>query len=205
MRIMGMNLARERKQENELGVAELLREAASLCAKEEYSQAFRIYRQLAYSGHSDSQVFLGWMFAEGKGVEASREEAANWYRRAAELGSARGAFYLGRLLTKEAKYADAILWYQRSAAVGYSPSQFRLGVSYLRGEGVQMDLPLACHYLEEAKANGHIVARRELAILDIRGYRGVARRFLGAIEFFLVLLFGIGVAFTNPYSDDLRG
>uniref|UniRef100_UPI003531EB91 tetratricopeptide repeat protein n=1 Tax=Cupriavidus sp. WGlv3 TaxID=2919924 RepID=UPI003531EB91 len=198
-------MAREREQENELGRAELLREAARLCAKDQYAQAFRIYRKLADSGHSESQVFLGWMFAEGKGVQASQEDAANWFRCAAELGSARGAFYLGRLLTREAKHAEAVTWYQRSATAGYPPSQYRLGVSYLRGHGVRKDLSLACRYLEAAKANGHIFARRELAVMDIQGYRGVARRFLGIIEFLPVLLFGVGVAFTNPYSDDLRG
>ncbi|MEC3767503.1 tetratricopeptide repeat protein [Cupriavidus sp. SS-3] len=202
---MRMNLARKQEQENELGLAELLRQAASLYAKEQYSQAFRIYRHLADQGHSESQVFLGCMFAEGKGVQASQEDAAHWFRRAAELGSARGGFYLGRLLTMEGKHADAFPLYQRSAAAGYPPSQFRLGVSYLRGQGVRRDLTLAFRYLEAAKANGHIFARRELAILDILGYRGVARRFLGVIEFLHVLLFGMGVAFANPYSDDLRG
>ena len=126
-----MNSAREQEQN------ELLLEAARLYAKEAYSQAFRIYRKLADSGHPESQVFLGWMFAEGKGVETSQKDAAKWFRRAALLGSAKGAFYMGRLLASEAKYADAVLWYQRSAADGYPPSQFRLGVSYLRGEGVQ--------------------------------------------------------------------
>ncbi|ODV42750.1 hypothetical protein AWV79_24335 [Cupriavidus sp. UYMMa02A] len=199
MRIQRMNSAREQEQN------ELLHEAVRFYAKEEYSQALRIYRQLADSGHSESQVFLGWMLAEGMGVEASHEDAAKWFRRAALLGSAKGAFYMGRLLAREAKYADAVLWYQRSAADGYPPSQFRLGVSYLMGEGVQKDFSLACRHLEAAKANGHLFARRELAILDIRGERGVARRFLGIIEFLLVLLYGIGVAFSNSYSDDLKG
>jgi TPR repeat protein len=200
-----MRLTPEQKHENELGVAKLLHEAARLYAKKEYSQAFRIYQQLADLGHSESQVFLGWMFAEGKGVCPCQEDAAHWFRRAAELGSARGAFYLGRILTREAKHADAILWYQRSAAAGYHPSQFRLGVSYLRGKGVRKDLSLACRYLETAKTNGNIFARRELALLDIRGYRGIVRRFQGVIELFFVLLLGIGVAFANPYSDDLKG
>ncbi|MBB2920106.1 tetratricopeptide repeat protein [Cupriavidus alkaliphilus] len=202
---MRMNCAPEQKNENKLGVADLLHEAARLCAKEEYSQAFRIYQQLANSGHSESQVFLGWMFAEGKGVCACQEDAAHWFRRAAELGSARGAFYLGRLLTREAKHADAILWYQRSAAAGYPPSQFRLGVSYLRGKGVRKDLSLAFRYLESAKANGNIFARRELALLDIRGYRGSMRRLQGVFELSFSIILGIGFALAAPYSDDLRG
>ncbi|MGU7778547.1 tetratricopeptide repeat protein [Burkholderia sp. PU8-34] len=200
-----MNSAREQEKRSEPSVAELLSEAARLCAKGKYSQAFPIYRQLAESGHPESQVFLGWMFAEGQGVHASQEDAARWFKHAAELGSARGAFYLGRLLTSEAKYADAVYWYQRSARAGYSPSQYRLGVSYLMGQGVPKDISLACRYLVEAKANGNIFARRDLAVLDIRGYRGGARRFLGAFEFLLVLLVGIGCALKSPFSDDLRG
>ncbi|WP_180815219.1 tetratricopeptide repeat protein [Ralstonia pickettii] len=185
-------------------MAELLTDAAKLCGKAEYARAFVIYRQLAESGHLESQVFLGWMLAAGKGVQANREQAVYWFRRAARLGSASGAFYLGRLLTKEAKHAEAVDWYRRSAREGYSPSQYWLGLCYLRALGVPKDLALACRYLEPAKANGHFFAWRELAVLDIQGRRGVARRLLGVGDFLLVLLFGSAVAFYNPYSDSLR-
>ena len=202
---MHMNSAQEQEKKGEASLAELLNEAARLCAKADYSQAFGIYRQLAEAGHAESQVFLGWMFAEGQGIQASQEDAARWFKQGAELGSVKGAFYLGRLLSREKKYADAVSWYRQSASAGYPPSQFRLGISYLRGQGVPEDFTLACRYLEAAKANGHLFARRELALLDIHGHRGVTRRFFGVIEFLLTLVLGIGVAVRNPYSDELKG
>ena len=200
-----MNRAHEREQSGEPSVAELLVTASKLCKRADYSKAYEIYYKLAQSGHSESQVFLGWMYSQGTGVRASQEEAEHWYTRAAKLRSASGAFYLGGLLARQGRFNDAIAWYKKSANAGYSPSQFRLGVAYLEGRGVPKDLDMAVHYLEVAKRNGNIFAWRHLAVLDMQGRRGMMRRIIGIIDFVTMFLSGVVGALWNPHSDDLKG
>ncbi|MCT7319367.1 sel1 repeat family protein [Ralstonia sp. CHL-2022] len=200
-----MDRAHEQEQSGEPSVTELLISASKLCKRGDYSKAYEIYYKLAQSGHSESQVFLGWMYSQGKGVRASPEEAEHWYTRAAKLRSASGAFYLGGLLARQGRFNDAIAWYKKSANAGYSPSQFRLGVAYLEGRGVPKDLDMAVHYLEVAKRNGNVFAWRNLAVLDIKGRRGMLRRIIGIIDFSTMFLSGVVGALWNPHSDDLRG
>ncbi|SFQ19541.1 tetratricopeptide repeat protein [Ralstonia sp. NFACC01] len=200
-----MNRTEEQETSGEPSVAELLTKASKLCKRADYSKAYEIYYKLAQSGHAESQVFLGWMYSQGKGIRASQEEAEHWYTRAAKLRSASGAFYLGGLLARQGRFNDAITWYKKSANAGYSPSQFRLGVAYLEGRGVPQDLEMAIHYLEAAKHNGNVFAWRQLAVLDINGRRGMVRRIIGSIEFLTMFIYGVVAALWNHNSDDLKG
>ncbi|MCT7313309.1 sel1 repeat family protein [Ralstonia sp. CHL-2022] len=200
-----MNRTDEQEVSGEPSVAELLTTASMLCKRGDYSKAYEIYYKLAQSGHAESQVFLGWMYSQGKGIRASQEEAEHWYTRAAKLRSASGAFYLGGLLARQGRFNDAITWYKKSANAGYSPSQFRLGVAYLEGRGVPQDLEMAVHYLEAAKRNGNVFAWRQLAVLDIKGRRGMMRRIIGSIDFLTMFSYGVVAALWNHNSDDLKG
>jgi len=74
------------------------------------------------SDHAYAQYFLGRMYAEGRGVEANPEEAAKWFRKAAEKGVQDAQFRLGGCyergqgVPKDMEYAYG--WYSVSAHIG---------------------------------------------------------------------------------------
>jgi len=74
------------------------------------------------SDHAYAQYFLGRMYAEGRGVEANHEEAAKWFRKAAEKGVQDAQFRLGGCyergqgVPKDMEYAYG--WYSVSAHIG---------------------------------------------------------------------------------------
>lgn len=74
------------------------------------------------SDHAYAQYFLGRMYAEGRGVEVNAEEAAKWFRKAAEKGVQDAQFRLGGCYERgegvpmDMEYAYG--WYSVSAHIG---------------------------------------------------------------------------------------
>jgi uncharacterized protein len=166
-----------------------------------FAEAYSLYKELALGGHGESQVFVGWMLLEGKGIASNPTEAAQWFERSASLGSPQGAFYWGRYLTLQGRHSDAFDWYQKSAEGNYIPGIFWVGYSLSEGMGVAQNIQKAYEFLRRAKAEGHLFACRQLALLDMRGYRGFAYRVFGVFSFILVVL---SRTFLAENSERLR-
>ncbi len=66
----------------------------------DFSEAFRLYRQLAEEGDVMAQNSLGWMYANGEGVVEDDAEAVHWYRKAAEQGFAASFQALGLMYSR---------------------------------------------------------------------------------------------------------
>ncbi len=86
-------------------------------------KALSIFVPLAEtSDHGYSQYFLGRMYADGRGVQKSPEEAAKWYRKAAEKGVKEAQFYLGGLYERgegvPQDYEYAYGWYSVAEKLG---------------------------------------------------------------------------------------
>ena len=65
---------------------------------------------------------LGWMYANGEGVEQDKEEAVKWYRKAAEQGNADAQNTLGVMYDKgegvEQDKEEAVKWFRKAAEQG---------------------------------------------------------------------------------------
>jgi TPR repeat protein len=65
-------------------------------------------------------------------------EAANWYRSAAEQGSAQEQFEIGECYRKGIEvpqdYYEAAQWYHKAAKQGYADAQYKLGLYFRGGE-----------------------------------------------------------------------
>src|SRR5256885_17240338 len=55
---------------------------------------FILIRRAAGQGHGAAQNSLGWMYANGRGVDQDDQEAVRWYRKAAEQGYAQAQLQL---------------------------------------------------------------------------------------------------------------
>ncbi|MEN9727784.1 MAG: hypothetical protein RL434_2150 [Pseudomonadota bacterium] len=89
----------------------------------DYAKALESFVPLAETAdHAYAQYFLGRMYADGRGVERSPEEAAKWFRKAAEKGVQEAQFRLAGLyergegVPRDLEYAYA--WFSVAAHLG---------------------------------------------------------------------------------------
>ena len=88
-------------------------------------KALSIFVPLAEtSDHGYAQYFLGRMYADGRGVQKSPEDAAKWFRKAAEKGVKEAQFHLGGLYERgegvPQDYEYAFAWFTVAAKLGNS-------------------------------------------------------------------------------------
>lgn len=157
--------------------------AKRLFAQQKFYEAFYVYKKLADDGDAQCKVFLGWMYSQGLGVERSKTKASECYRAAGMIGSAEGAFFYGKAELLAGNHNDGLEWLQRAAKQEYGPALLWLGLANIRGLGVAPDNKRGIEYLTRAARTGNFPARRELAMMMIRGKLGIARIPLGLVVF----------------------
>ena len=93
----------------------------------QYDKAYNTMRSLAETAdHAYAQYYLGMMYLNGQGVDQSYEEAAKWFRKAAEHGVPQAQYKLGYLynqgqgLPKDLESAYA--WYRVGAEYHHQKS-----------------------------------------------------------------------------------
>ena len=93
----------------------------------DYEQAYNTMRSLAETSEDGlAQYYVAMMYLQGQGVGQSYEEAANWFRKAAERRVKQAQFRLaelymqGRGVPKDYEYAYA--WYRTGAEHQHSKS-----------------------------------------------------------------------------------
>lgn len=175
--------------------------ADELFGQGRYEEAFRRFSALADTGSVPAQVFMGWMYQTGKGIQQDLRTAEKWYRRAAERNSPWAQFYLAGLYRKQQEYPLAIQWLEKSASQGYSPALYLLGKLYYTGEGVPLNRQKAFEYFEKAAAKGHLFAKRNIAHDMISGRRGFNRIPGGVVMLARVLWAGLKVGSREPDSE----
>jgi hypothetical protein len=124
----------------------------------------------AEAGDAGAQYLLGYMYAEGQGVDQNVKEALRWYIRAAEQGhadaqlSAAMIYAEGRGVVPDEK--QAIYWYRRAAEQGNATVQVMLA-TLLANAGSRQQLIEAYQWLLLAEAGGKDVADHK-ALLEPR-------------------------------------
>ena len=103
-----------------------------------------------------AQFSLGQMYFYGNGVPQDYQEAAKWFRRAAEQGDAGAQFSLGAVYSTgdgvPQNDAEAKKWYHKAAEQGNADAQFSLGQMYFYGNGVPQDYVQAHKWFNLATA-----------------------------------------------------
>ncbi len=80
--------------------ADRLRNGTRAFAAHDYVAAARIFTELAPLGDARAQTYLGYMFANGKGVPQNFMVAAGWYRCASQQGFPTAQYLLGLMYDK---------------------------------------------------------------------------------------------------------
>src|SRR5580704_14352612 len=80
--------------------ADRLRDGIRAFAAGDYVTAARMFTDLAPLGDARAQTYLGYMFANGKGVPQNYMVAAGWYRCASQQGFPAAQYMLGLMYDK---------------------------------------------------------------------------------------------------------
>ena len=60
-----------------------------------FAEAYCQWKPLAHQGHAESQYNLGWLYANGNGLNVDIRVATDWWQKAAEQGHADAQFAMG--------------------------------------------------------------------------------------------------------------
>lgn len=134
--------------------------------KVDYKEAAKWFQKAAAKNDPNAMFVIGWMYANGHGVEKDRGQVAVWYQKAAALNDEDAQYYLGEMhfegFAVEKDLAKAVELFKKSAASGYSSAQLRLGHLYANGIGVPKDSAKAVEWWEKAAIQGDVGAQANL-------------------------------------------
>lgn len=147
-------------------------------------QKFEEARRSAERGDAKGQAALGFYYMVGiGGVNRDPAEAAKWYRKAAEQGSAGAQLLLGGFYARgegvARDYSQARTWYRRAAEQGDEQAQTSLGELYEKGNGGLQDYEEAIRWYRKAAEIGWPAAQLNLGFMYLRG-QGVPQDYVEA-------------------------
>jgi uncharacterized protein len=138
-----------------------------------YTGAREIAEPCAKDGNPDCQFILGRLI-EAKDPGA----AADWYRKAAEAGSAKARYNLGVLYnTGQGVPKDTRIsaeWYSKAAYQNHAGAQFNLAYLYETGDGVPKNISEARKWyteVAEKAADKQLAADAQEALDRLGGHR----------------------------------
>ncbi|MCC8164411.1 MAG: sel1 repeat family protein [Lachnospiraceae bacterium] len=106
--------------------------AQLLYRQQDYENAALLWSLYAEAGDAEAQGLMGWLYANGLGVEENAASAFRWYQKAAAQSDMDAAFNLGVLYETgrgvERDYSLAVNWYSAAAALGDSQAEARARV-----------------------------------------------------------------------------
>ena len=130
-------------------------------------------RTLAEGGVLEAVFLMGTAHDEALGVAEDAGAAADWYRRAAEVGHVLAQHNLGNAYrTGRGVPADdalAVRWWRPAAEAGDAIAQLRMGEMSQAGTGTPVDLDAARVWYGRAAARGNAAALQALARLSRPG------------------------------------
>ncbi|NLI77403.1 MAG: sel1 repeat family protein [Candidatus Riflebacteria bacterium] len=133
-----------------------------------YRDSYRWYRnfehlrQAAEGGDADAQFQLGATYYFGKGLPLNRDEAARWFRRAADKGHPLARYYL-TLVYERHEDRQALT---AAAANGNAEAQYQLGTLCHYGSEATRNFDEAARWYEKAAVQGHSMAQYALGLLE---------------------------------------
>jgi TPR repeat protein len=147
--------------------------AVPLLAQSDYQAT----KARAARGDAVAQYSLGAMYYTGEVVAQDYQEAARWWRFAAEQRQADAQLWLG-LLHEDGKGVakddrEAARYYQLAASQRNAYAQFRLGLMFANGTGVLKNGEEAVRWFRFAAEQGNIGAQDWLGHIYFYGQQGV--------------------------------
>lgn len=143
-----------------------LKKAKYLVQQKDYTGAVELMKRITHLVWVQER--LGICYEDGQGVTQSYKEAAYWYRKAADQGSAFAQYFLGYAYEYgegvTQSYSDAAYWYRKAAGQGDAKAQTDLALLYANGKGVSLSYAEAVYWFRKAAEQGYKEAQHNLGI-----------------------------------------
>ena len=147
------------------------------------AKSIELMRAAAEQGHADAIGGVGYFYINGIAVEKNEKEAASWFRRGAEKGSAKSQFNLAKILLKKNKstseestkkhnevISESLHWLKKSADQGFPDAAFVYGSIFYFGEhGVDKDYEKSANYIKIAAVYGISEAQNTFGLMNQLG------------------------------------
>jgi TPR repeat protein len=160
-----------------------------------YWEATKWYSEAAEQGHAEAQYEMGRYYEEGgkdgqgevkprlkfeippelypytyRRIQGYKEEAKEWYHKAAEQGHLQAQYKLGEVYYQEGQirrsyeiFEEAAKWYRKAAERGHADAQYKLGkMHHHYQQGVEQNFEEATTWFLKAAEQGHEGADSEL-------------------------------------------
>lgn len=156
-------------------------------------KSYQWYALAARQGHSEAANKIGVYFCNKK----EYENAAKFFKMAADIGSTRAKHNLAMLLLSEEldvfDPAEGAGLLQALANDGYAPAQYDLGTCFENGIGVYPYSPEALKWYQKAADNGHVDAQYLTGHYYYKG-KGCSTDYVKAVKY-------LTEAAENGHSD----
>jgi len=141
------------------------------------------------------------MYFRGDGVDEDKSQALHWLSKAADQNDLEAMFGVARVYMSMKEFDKAFSYYKKSADKGFLPSIYWVGRFYRDGISVAQDVKSALGLFDKGAKQGHLHSMRELAVMKIKGCKGVMGRLCGLFLFtkFMVLTVVQGV--IDPFDS----
>jgi TPR repeat protein len=133
------------------------------------SKAVALWKTGVAANSASSNLYMGWAFENGQGVNKAPSTAASFYSKAADLGNSEAMWHLGQLYWSGTGVKQdpqtAVRWFKSAADSGLVQGEVSLGYAYLTGLGIPRDYGQAASWLQKAATAGDQSAQVNLANL----------------------------------------
>ena len=137
-----------------------------------YEKARDLWQKAAGDGDVEAQVLLGMLYADGKSVNQSFQEAFKWFYQSAKQGYPLAQFYVASCYNAgkgvEKNDSEAFHWYRLSAEQGNAEAQYNVGAAYANGVGIARDDIQAYAWIYNSSLNGFEFANKYLQEIENR-------------------------------------
>ena len=181
--------------------ADVLNKAYDAFSAADYSRAKELF-EMAAPENVRAHLYLGWMYAEGLGVNQNSAKSEYHYRCLSDANDADGKYYLAALFQKKGDLQRAVALYEEAAALDHVSGAY--WAYALNGERASEPdcTEKANFYLRKAATLGHLFAQRDLAIQQVKASSNVLQKIR---QYFLYLKLQIkGLALVMRNSQDPR-
>lgn len=144
-----------------------------------WTALFKDKMQEAKNGISEAQFDVGTMYQNGRGVQADRNKAIEWFRKAAAQGDAKAVSRLKLMKANATRFRKTAT----EAGTGDKDSLYDLGNMYMEGVGTNIDYGKAITAFEQSASQGHIKSAYKLGLIYDEG-SGVKRNSKLAFKWF---------------------
>ena len=128
--------------------------------EEDYAEAKELAENAITLGSVDAMFLYGNLYEDGSGVEADKEQALYWYKKAAEKGLAIAQYFCGGMYCRgqglDRPYAmTGLYWYEKAAEQGMAEAQYQCGVIYEKGTAMRLGKSRALYWYKKSAEQGY--------------------------------------------------